>query len=37
MGGRRAGWADEHGQVAIVVALMLVVLLGFAALWSMSG
>jgi hypothetical protein len=32
MGGRRAGWADEHGQVAIVVALMLVVLLGFAAL-----
>ena len=32
MGGRRAGWADERGQVAIVVALMLVVLLGFAAL-----
>ena len=32
MGGRRAGWGDEHGQVAIVVALMLVVLLGFAAL-----
>jgi Flp pilus assembly protein TadG len=25
-------WGDEHGQVAIVVALMLVVLLGFAAL-----
>jgi Putative Flp pilus-assembly TadE/G-like len=32
MGGRPAGWDDEGGQVAIVVALMLVVLLGFAAL-----
>jgi len=32
MGGRGGRWGDEHGQVAIVVALMLVVLLGFAAL-----
>jgi Putative Flp pilus-assembly TadE/G-like len=32
MGGRGGRWADEHGQVAIVVALMLVVLLAFAAL-----
>jgi Putative Flp pilus-assembly TadE/G-like len=32
MGGRAEGWADEGGQVAIVIALMLVVLLGFAAL-----
>jgi Putative Flp pilus-assembly TadE/G-like len=32
MGGRHAGWDDEGGQVAIVVSLMLVVLLGFAAL-----
>ena len=32
MGGRHVGWDDEGGQVAIVVSLMLVVLLGFAAL-----
>jgi hypothetical protein len=32
MCGRGGRWADEGGQVAIVVALMLVVLLGFAAL-----
>jgi hypothetical protein len=32
MGGPHAAWDDEGGQVAIVVALMLVVLLGFAAL-----
>jgi hypothetical protein len=32
MRGRHVRWGDEHGQVAIVVALMLVVLLGFAAL-----
>jgi hypothetical protein len=30
--GRAGRWADQQGQVAIVVALMLVVLLGFAAL-----
>jgi hypothetical protein len=30
--GRGGRWDDQHGQVAIVVALMLVVLLGFAAL-----
>jgi hypothetical protein len=32
VGGRHVGWDDQSGQVAIVVALMLVVLLGFAAL-----
>jgi Putative Flp pilus-assembly TadE/G-like len=32
MRGRHVPWDDQHGQVAIVVALMLVVLLGFAAL-----
>jgi Putative Flp pilus-assembly TadE/G-like len=32
LGGGAGRWGDEHGQVAIVVALILVVLLGFAAL-----